>query len=215
MKIDAVSRTQCRAGEEICGASAEIVRMGTALCAVLADGFGSAARAAAVSSLAAGMLRAAPRTGETVRDVALSLAQADPGSGKPLTAFTLLRVWEDGLACLSRFGTPRTVMLRRGKVFVPERTASDTDAGRVESFRLSLRPGDVVAAVNGGLLAAGRGRLGEGLREDDLASYLSNAGGAKTGAEKLAQLIIAAGVSLDGGSPAHDLAAAVITVPRG
>lgn len=216
MTIDAVSRTRCRAGEEMCGARAEILRMGGALCAVLADGFGVGARAAAVSSLAIGMLRAAPRTGDTVRDVAVSLAESDPGSGRPLTAFTLMRVWEDGLTCVSRFGTPRTIILRRGRRFDPEREVKETAAGMVESFRLTLHPGDVVTAINGGLLTAGAaGPLGVNWEENDVAQYLKNAGGARAGAQKLADLLLAAGASLDGGRPAQDLAAAVVTVSRG
>lgn len=217
-QIDVCGRCVGRSGEKLCGDRIEIVRGEAGVTAMLADGPGGGEKAAILASLAVKMMLAMLARGEPIEEIAGMIVESQP-AGKSesvgYSAFTIVQIIPSGTIFISQMETPDVVLLRRGKP-VELKTSRKALQGRVVRSGVSnVGEADTIVAVGGGLLRAGAGRnLRGGWKAGQISAYMRNAWTPGVSAEKLARLLLSAGISLARGKPEDDLSALVFRARR-
>ena len=218
LQLDAFAATTPKAGEDQSGDVTRIVRTGNAVVGVLADGIGSGFRANVIATLTVRMLTTMLCSGEKMREAVADLLAALPMSarrGIGYAAFTAVRVTSGGRMSLAEAGTPRSVLLRRGRAVELGQEKQKIGPVTVLCAETALRAGDTVVAYSDGLSNAGVGcGLDFGLQRDNIIAYLEQACRPGVTAEKLTRLLLRVGETLYRGRPGDDLSVMTLRAGR-
>lgn len=218
LTFDVFAASAPKAGEEQCGDVARIACAGNMTVGVLADGIGSGFRANVIATLTVRMLTAMLQSGEKMRPATADMLAALPVSaerGIRNAAFTALRAAPSGRMSLVEVGTPRSILLRRGRAAELAPAEWRMGAATALCSEITLCAGDTMVAYSDGLSNAGIGHgLDFGLGRKNIVSYLERACRPDVPAEKLARLLLRVGVTLCQGRPGDDLSVMVLRAGR-
>lgn len=218
LRFDAYAASAPKAGEDQCGDVARVVPAGGSLIGVLADGIGSGFRANVIATLTVRMLTTMLESGEKMREAVGDLLAALPVSserGIGYAAFTALRVSPAGRMSLVEVGTPRSVLLRRGRAVTLEPEEWQIGGVPVHHTDRLLAAGDTVVAYSDGLSHAGIGcGLDLGLGRKNIVAYLEQACRPGVTAERLTRLLLRVGVTLYQGRPGDDVSVLTLRALR-
>ena len=211
VRIDASGDSINKYGEELCGDRVEIIRSGTGITAMLADGTGGGIKANMLASLAVKMMSTLLGRGASIEDIADMLVESQPAGkedGVSYSAFTLIQVVFSGMIYIAQMETPDVLLFQRGKAVCVE-PRRKSKQGRLIRFRVSsCAEADMVIAVSNGVLSAGEGRDLKNIWQlQNISEFMSHAYHPGISSEKLVRLLLNAGGTLSYKRPKDDLSA--------
>lgn len=218
VQVDAAGDSINKYGEQLCGDRIEIVRSASGVTAMLADGKGGGIKANMLASLAVKMMSTLLAGGTPVEEIADMIVESQPAGredGVSYSAFTLIQVIFGGMIYIAQMETPDVLLFQRGKPVRVE-TRGRTRQGRLIRFGVSnCGEADTAVAVSNGMLNAGGGRdLENGLRLQDISTFMAHAHSPGVAPEKLVRLLLNAGSSLSRKKPKEDLSAVVFRMKQ-
>ncbi|MBN4074836.1 MAG: serine/threonine protein phosphatase [Alkaliphilus sp.] len=160
--IDIAYDSVNKKGEELCGDIVEIVRNGSSIIVVLADGLGSGVKAnilaTLTSKIAATMLKEGLTIEETVDTIVNTLPVCNVRQ-LAYSTFTILKIEEDGRMYIVEFDNPPLVFIRDGKLHEIEKTPRFINDKVIYESNIKLEQDDLLVAFSDGVIHAGVGEI--------------------------------------------------------
>lgn len=195
-------------GEELCGDNVEIVRTGSSVVAVLADGLGSGVKANILSKMTAKIIATMVKNGASLPEVVETVSNTLPICQKRKIAystFTIIQVATNGDTYIVEFDNPSVFYLRDGLLVSPVFKETEICGKRIKESRFRVTPGDILVAVSDGVIHAGIGGvLNLGWQWTDVAGYLRKLVRLKNDAHSLSRWLLDACEQLYAGKAGDD-----------
>lgn len=204
-------------GEELCGDHVEMVQEQEKLqILVLADGLGSGVKANILSTLTAKMLATMVSQNlsldEAVDTVTGSLP-IDKNLKIAYSTFTVFRVVDLEYVEISRFDSPKVLMLRNGRQVPFKEITRQMNGKTVYQSRVHLQENDCFLAFSDGVIQAGPGsELNNDWLWSDVAAYMEEIYDPALSGRTLAALLIDRCRQLYGGAMADDTTVATLSI---
>ncbi|MGV8147097.1 MAG: SpoIIE family protein phosphatase [Alkaliphilus sp.] len=149
-------------GEELCGDNVEIVRKGSSIIIVLADGLGSGVKANILailtSKIASTMLKEGLSIEETVDTIVNTLPVCKVRQLAYAT-FTIFKIEEDGHVYIVEFDNPPIVFIRGDRLHEIEKKPRFINDRVIYESNLKLEHDDLLVAFSDGVVHAGVGSI--------------------------------------------------------
>ncbi len=176
--VDVEARQFPKHGEDICGDSYKVFRTSDSTVIALSDGLGSGVKANVLSTLTVEIVGGLV-TGElSAREVVETLVATLPvckWRGVAYSTFSILRIFDNGLATLIEYDCPSSLLVRRDEKVIPIAGNNlNIMSKEIRESHFRLKPGDMCLQMSDGIVHAGIGAtLNLGWQEEGIKSYLA------------------------------------------
>lgn len=160
--IDVAYDSINKRGEELCGDNVEIVRKGSSIIIVLADGLGSGVKANILAMLTSKIAATMLREGLSIEDTVDTIVNTLPVCNVRQLAyatFTIFEIKEDGNIYIVEFDNPPIVFIRNKKLFEIDKKPRFINDRVIYESNLKLQQDDVLVAFSDGVVHAGVGAI--------------------------------------------------------
>ncbi|MEN6630945.1 MAG: SpoIIE family protein phosphatase [Candidatus Polarisedimenticolia bacterium] len=197
-----------KAGEEVCGDSFRTYAGGDRCFFVLSDGLGSGIKASIFSNLTVRIITAMAAADIPLSEIVRTVSRTLPlcrERGIAYATFTMADVSSDGFCELVSYDNPDPILVRGGKVFVPEWEERTIQDKKVKVASLQLDQGDAIFQVSDGVVYAGLGReMNFGWQWSNVAQFVADAFAETKSVEETVDRLLARVAELYGGEPGDD-----------
>jgi hypothetical protein len=215
---EVVYKSLTKSGEELCGDSVEVVRSGDRVIVVLADGLGSGVKANILSTLTTRIASTMIKNEASIEEVVKTLINTLPVCkvrNLAYSTFSILKVEEDGQACLFEFDNPNVIYLKDGKTEELARRVLKVEDKKIMESRFIMNPGDKLFMISDGVVHAGIGGiLNLGWQWSNVAQYMEKLSRKECYIFEMVNQLIKVCNHMYAGKPGDDTTVAGIQVTR-
>lgn len=205
-------------GEELCGDSVEIARLGDCHLVVVSDGLGSGVKANILSRLttktAATMLKLGGHIDEVIDTVAKTLP-IDKRINAAYSTFSILKIENNGKVYLVEYDNPGVFIGNRKSLFAPRRVEKLIEGKKIKEYEFEVDDQDWLVLTSDGVLNAGTGgHMNIQWDWKRMGSFIENSYEAAKSASDWADEIAGLCNTLYGEKPGDDVTVVVAKVRR-
>lgn len=175
---------------------------------VCMDGLGSGIKAHVAAHMNTARIIELLRGGQSLREaftVLVNTVNRWRDNNLPFTAFTLLRILNDGAATILTYENPYPILITRGEAIVLPTRALVLDKGVATEAHCHLSPGDGIVLFTDGITQSGIGtRKPLGWSLEEITKYVNILLGQQVNYADIARLVHDKSCELDSGSPGDD-----------
>ncbi|PKL91715.1 MAG: hypothetical protein CVV21_06730 [Candidatus Goldiibacteriota bacterium HGW-Goldbacteria-1] len=209
-----------KTGYSACGDYFEVFRDARAVTAVLADGLGSGIKASVASRMACasiiGMIKAGFSMKEAAACVIKTARRVKEGGKAAYSAFTVIRILNDGAAGVITYDAPMPVLITGRQAYVPEMKYTTIEGQVAGELNIRLKEGDGLIVMSDGITQAGMGRdLPFGWTEEGVRDFVSGSHAAGFKENEMPELLVNRAAAVSGGYLHDDASAAYFSCRKG
>ncbi len=215
--VDLGWRSVNKHGEQLCGDRVQIVEPSAeSVVMVLADGLGSGVKANILSTLTSKIISTMVANNMTLENCVQTIADTLPVCEVRQVAystFTIIRIENNEYAELIQYDNPLVILLRDGKNFDYEKTATQIGGKTIYKSKIQLQENDTFITTSDGAIHAGIGMsLNFGWQREDIIEFMEMMYDKEFTAKTLATILLDECNKLYGYQPGDDTTVSVMKV---
>ncbi len=162
MQIDVAYDSLIKHGEELCGDNVQVVKLPDRTVMALTDGLGSGVKANILATLTAKIFATMVAEGAEISEIVETITSTLPvcsERGVAYSTFSVLIIYNSGMAHLIEYENPNAIILRGGKNLHLDKTEITVGGKDLKECHFQMQDGDMCIMFSDGAPHAGVGML--------------------------------------------------------
>jgi hypothetical protein len=217
IRVESAWKSLNKYKEELCGDKVEIIKTDDSDIVILADGMGSGVKANILATLTSRILATMLKEGADLESCVETVAKTLPICQERQVAyatFSILQIFESGVAHLVEFDNPSCVMIRHGEIVSYPYGVRTIEGKIIHESYFQVEKDDCFVLMSDGVIYAGAGEILnlQGWTWEKMAEYTRSCTQRTKSASRLAMMLSQACDDLYVQRPGDDTTVAVVRV---